>query len=150
MRRSSVIAPLLLILIGSAFLIRNVWPDIPVVDLISRYWPFLLIAWGGLRLIEILFWAASSKPLTPQRHLRRRMGAGDLPVPDRSAMYTARHYASWLPTARSLRGMVINMGESYDYTLRAGVENRWRRRRAMVHREFPRQCPHHGRTRRTG
>ena len=63
MRRSSVIAPLLLILIGAAFLVRNVWPEIPIADLVSRYWPFLLIAWGGLRLLEILTWAATSKPL---------------------------------------------------------------------------------------
>jgi len=56
MRRGSVIGPLILIGLGILFLFRNLWPDIPLVDMISRFWPFLLIAWGGIRLLEILFW----------------------------------------------------------------------------------------------
>ena len=63
MRRGSVIGPLILIVIGALFLMRNLWPDIPLADLISRYWPFVLIAWGGLRLLEIMFAAAMSKPI---------------------------------------------------------------------------------------
>ena len=63
MRRGSVIGPLILIGIGALFLMYNLWPQIPIGDLLSRYWPFLLIVWGGLRLIEVLFWAAMSKPL---------------------------------------------------------------------------------------
>ena len=116
MRRSSVIAPLLLILVGIAFLTRNLWPDIPVADLLSRYWPFLLIAWGGLRLIEIVFWASTGKPLP-----RSGISGGEwllvifLCVIG-SAMYTSRHW-SWMPNGRSLRGMMVNMGESYDFTL---------------------------------
>src|SRR5580698_5077501 len=31
--------------------------------------------------------------------------------------YTARHYATWFPSGRALRGVVMDMGESYDYTL---------------------------------
>lgn len=116
MRRSSVIAPLLLILIGAAFLIRNVWPEIPLADLVSRYWPFLLIAWGGLRLLEILTWAATSKPLP-----RSGISGGEWVMVIflciiGSAMYSARHY-TWLPNGRSLRGLVVNMGESFDFTL---------------------------------
>jgi DUF4097 and DUF4098 domain-containing protein YvlB len=116
MRRSSVIAPLLLILIGAAFLVRNVWPDIPLGDLVSRYWPFLLIAWGGLRLLEILTWAATSKPLP-----RSGISGGEWVLVIflciiGSAMYSARHY-TWLPNGRSLRGFMVNMGESYDFTI---------------------------------
>ena len=47
MRRGSVIGPLILIGLGVLFLFRNLWPEIPLVDLISRFWPFLLIAWGA-------------------------------------------------------------------------------------------------------
>ncbi|MDQ2945685.1 MAG: hypothetical protein M3Y27_07050, partial [Acidobacteriota bacterium] len=116
MRRSSVIAPLLLILVGIAFLTRNLWPDIPVADLLSRYWPFLLIAWGGLRLIEIIFWSATGKPLP-----RSGISGGEWMLVIflcliGSIMYHSRQW-SWMPNGRSLRGMMVNMGESYDFTV---------------------------------
>ena len=76
MRRGSVIGPLILIGIGGLFLLRNLWPEIPLVDIIAKYWPFVLIAWGGLRLIEILMWAIMSKPIPAQRDFGRRMDAG--------------------------------------------------------------------------
>ena len=54
MRRRSVTGPILLILLGGVFLIYNLRPDIQLFDLLAQYWPFLLIAWGTLRLLEIL------------------------------------------------------------------------------------------------
>jgi hypothetical protein len=117
MKRSSIIAPLLLILIGIAFLVRNVWPEIPIWDLIARFWPFVLIAWGTLRLIEIGIWASMSKPLP-----RSGISGGEWVLVIflcliGSSVYTARHYRGWLPTGHSLRGFVVNMGEAYDYTI---------------------------------
>ena len=58
MRRTSIVAPLLLIAIGALFLAHNLYPDLPVLDYIARFWPFLLIGWGALRLGEVMFWAA--------------------------------------------------------------------------------------------
>jgi DUF4097 and DUF4098 domain-containing protein YvlB len=46
----------LLLVIGALFLWRNLHPDTPVFDLMAQYWPFLLIAWGFIRLIEVLIW----------------------------------------------------------------------------------------------
>lgn len=54
MRRRSLTGPILLVLIGVGFLIYNVRPDIPLFDLLAQYWPFLLILWGLLRLLEVL------------------------------------------------------------------------------------------------
>jgi hypothetical protein len=54
MRRRSITGPLLLLLIGGLFLWRNLHPETPIFDLASQYWPFLLIAWGVLRLIEVV------------------------------------------------------------------------------------------------
>lgn len=54
MRRRSITGPLMLLLIGGLFLWRNLHPETPVFDLLAQYWPFLLIAWGVLRLIEVL------------------------------------------------------------------------------------------------
>lgn len=117
MRRGSVIGPLILIGFGALFLFRNLWPEIPLVDYISRFWPFLLIAWGVIRLIEVLFWSIAAKPLP-----RNGVSGGEwmlvfLICVIGGTMYTARNYSSWFPTGHALRRIAINMGESYDYTL---------------------------------
>jgi hypothetical protein len=56
MRNRSLSGPLLLLLIGSLFLWRNLNPEAPVFDLVARYWPFVLIVWGLIRLVEVLLW----------------------------------------------------------------------------------------------
>src|SRR5579864_9283820 len=119
MRRGSVIGPLILIGIGGLFLLHNLFPEVPMVDIMAKYWPFVLIAWGGLRLVEILMWAILSKPIP-----RNGISGGEwmlvfLICVIGGTMYTARHYASWFPSGRALRGVMVNMGEPYDYTLAA-------------------------------
>ena len=66
MRRGSIVGPLLLIAVGGLFLANNLRPDLSLLQVISEYWPYLLIAWGVLRLIEIGAWYFSEKPL-PER-----------------------------------------------------------------------------------
>jgi DUF4097 and DUF4098 domain-containing protein YvlB len=119
MRRGSVIGPLILIGIGGLFLLRNLWPEIPLVDIIAKYWPFVLIAWGGLRLIEILMWAIMSKPIP-----RNGVSGGEwmlvfLICIVGGSMYTARHYTTWFPAGRAWHGVMMDFGDSYDYTLAA-------------------------------
>ena len=53
MRRRSVAAPILLIALGVVFLANNLRPDLPLSQLLGLYRPFLLIAWGFIRLIEV-------------------------------------------------------------------------------------------------
>lgn len=53
--RRSVSGPLILLLIGCFFLWHNMHPEAPIIDLLTRFWPFLLILWGGLRLVEVLW-----------------------------------------------------------------------------------------------
>ena len=62
MRRRSFTGPLLLLLIGCLFLWRNLHPEAPVFDLVAQYWPFLLIAWGGIRLLEVVLSPARRTP----------------------------------------------------------------------------------------
>lgn len=117
MRRGSVIGPLILIGLGILFLFRNLWPDVPLVDLISRYWPFLLIVWGLVRLIEIMFWVATGRPLP-----RNGISGGEWALifvicVVGATMYTAHNASSWFPSGRAWRRVMVNMGESYDYTL---------------------------------
>jgi hypothetical protein len=63
MRRGSVIGPLILIAIGVAFLLRNFWPEIQVIEFLGRNWPYILIGWGALRLVELFTWSSTGKPL---------------------------------------------------------------------------------------
>jgi hypothetical protein len=56
MRKRSVTGPILLLAIGAFFLWRNLHPDTQIFDLISLYWPLALIAWGLLRLVEVVVW----------------------------------------------------------------------------------------------
>ncbi len=69
MRPRSLIGPLLLIAVGILFLINNLRPDFRFFDVLARFWPYVLIAWGGLRLIEVLVWFARGK-LTPGCQMR--------------------------------------------------------------------------------
>ncbi len=63
MRSGSLVGPFLLIAIGVLILIHNLGYDLSLLDLAAIYWPFILIAWGALRLVEILAIAIRSQPL---------------------------------------------------------------------------------------
>ncbi|MBL8238315.1 MAG: DUF4097 family beta strand repeat protein [Bryobacterales bacterium] len=65
MRRGSIVGPLILIVIGAIFLLRNFIPDFRVMDVLSIYWPWILIGWGALRVVEILNWHRNGQ-LTPR------------------------------------------------------------------------------------
>lgn len=51
--RASLAGPLVLILIGVLFLMHAVLPDFRIGEVFRLYWPYLLIGWGVLSLIEI-------------------------------------------------------------------------------------------------
>ncbi len=55
MRHRSLTGPLMLLLVGGLFLWHNMHPEAPLFEMASQYWPFLLILWGLLRLMEVLF-----------------------------------------------------------------------------------------------
>jgi len=50
--RRSLAGPLVLIVIGSIFLLHNFGVHIPVWHFFGRFWPVLLILWGVIKLIE--------------------------------------------------------------------------------------------------
>jgi DUF4097 and DUF4098 domain-containing protein YvlB len=61
--RGSIIGPLILITIGVLFLLRTVWPGFSVFEVFAVYWPYLLIAWGVLQIIEISVRARGRRPI---------------------------------------------------------------------------------------
>jgi DUF4097 and DUF4098 domain-containing protein YvlB len=62
-QRGSIVGPLILITIGILFLARTAWPAFSVIDFISVYWPYLLILWGGLQIVEISIRAVRHTPM---------------------------------------------------------------------------------------
>lgn len=69
-RRKSLFGPIVLIAAGSLLLARNVWPEIPLRAWFAGYWPWILILWGGVRLLEVVLARLLGWPLP------RPLGAG--------------------------------------------------------------------------
>jgi DUF4097 and DUF4098 domain-containing protein YvlB len=63
--RTSFTGPIVLIAIGVVFLIHSLSPDFRIGELLSHYWPYLLIGWGALQLFEICFRYLTDRPLPP-------------------------------------------------------------------------------------
>ena len=115
MRRGSIVAPLILIVIGVVFLVNNIRPELSLAEMLGRYWPFLLIAWGAIRLVEILIWAARGKALPASG-----ISGGEwvliffLSLLGSGAFFVQRHWGSWPPTHIRLRSLEV-FGEAFDY-----------------------------------
>ena len=121
MRRGSLVGPLLLIGIGALFLARNVFPDLPLLDYLAQFWPFLLILWGGLRLLEIAIWAIRKKPLPAFG-----ISGGEWVLVVFLCMFglslhAVRGFTSWLPRAGFEWGGLEVFGDSYEYPLAGDV-----------------------------
>jgi DUF4097 and DUF4098 domain-containing protein YvlB len=63
MTRGSITGPLILISIGVLFLLHAISPDFRIIDLLVRYWPYLLILWGVIQLLEVCARFAFHRPV---------------------------------------------------------------------------------------
>jgi DUF4097 and DUF4098 domain-containing protein YvlB len=70
--RRSLAGPIVLLLIGGLFLWNNLRPEVPLWDLAAKWWPFLLILMGVVRLIEVL--------VVPERRAYRTVSGGEVVV----------------------------------------------------------------------
>ena len=65
-RRPSLVGPTLLVLVGAGLLAANLREDLSVATLFANYWPWLLVAWGGFRILEhAVAWARDSEGPEP-------------------------------------------------------------------------------------
>jgi DUF4097 and DUF4098 domain-containing protein YvlB len=114
MRRASLIGPLVLIVIGTLFLLHNLWPGLSLLSTVGHWWPAALIGWGVLRILEIARWQSAGRPL-PQNGL----SGGEwtfivfLCVIG-SAAFTADKYRDRWPMHIN-SGVQEWLGESFDY-----------------------------------
>lgn len=61
-QRGSIVGPLILITIGVLFLMRTAVPSFSLYDFFAVYWPYLLILWGALQILEITIRMARGVP----------------------------------------------------------------------------------------
>ncbi|MCP5112964.1 MAG: DUF4097 family beta strand repeat protein [bacterium] len=118
MRRGSLVGPLLLILIGGLFLLSNISPDIGILSLLAQYWPFLLVGWGILRLVELVSLSMRELPL-PRAGLSGSEWA--LAVLICLIGSSADFAGSRLPNARITMHGVELFGESFDFRSEASA-----------------------------
>ena len=126
MRRTSFVAPILLIAIGGLFLARNIYPEMPLLDYVSRYWPLILIGWGLLRIVEIVSWAASAMPLP-----RRGISGGEWVLIVflclfGASLHAVRGFSNWWPDhVVQLNGLGFLEGERYEYPVSVDKTCSW-------------------------
>lgn len=117
MRTRSLIGPLLLILLGALLLMNTLRPDLPLFDILASYWPFLLIAWGLLRLLEIVVWRIRSRPLPPSG-----IGGGEWTAIVficliGSGLYAANQFRPWQRLGVFTSKRLEVFGRTYDYSI---------------------------------
>ncbi len=115
MRRTSFVAPILLIVLGALLLARTLYPGLQLMDYLARYWPVILIGWGLLRIVEILSWSAAAKPLPV-----RGLSGGEWVLIVFLCLFglsihTVRGVATWFPEHIQLDGLDLFDGERYEY-----------------------------------
>src|SRR5262249_31062317 len=81
-----------------------------------------LIAWGGLRLLEIVFWAATSKPLPTYG-----VNGGEWVLVIflcllGASLHAVRGFSTWWPNAGITMGGLDIFGDSYEYPVSAEKE----------------------------
>ena len=122
MKRASLIAPLILMLIGGIFLLNNVRPDLSIWRLVASYWPWLLVGWGAIRVVEILVSWQKGEPLP-----RFGVNAGEwifiiflcfLGAGVSSASRIGNWSNNWPGGRFKMLGWEV-MGESYDFPVKA-------------------------------
>jgi DUF4097 and DUF4098 domain-containing protein YvlB len=117
MKRGSIVGPVILILIGAAFLIHNLQPQWSALEFISRYWPGILIAWGVIRLLEIFIWAARSKPLPTKGVSGGEWALIVLVTLFASGVTFAHRHAGWLGDINvAIDGLEV-FKEGFDYQI---------------------------------
>jgi DUF4097 and DUF4098 domain-containing protein YvlB len=117
MRRGSLVGPLLLIGIGVWFLISTLRPELPLLEIAARFWPFVLIGWGALRLLEIVVWAARGRRLPAAGISGGEWTLVVFLCLIGSGLYMANYYRPWRNFGMLNANRVEIFGHSYDYTV---------------------------------
>jgi hypothetical protein len=105
--RRSFSGPLLLVVVGGLFLWHNLHPEAPLFDLVARYWPFLLIAWGLVRLVEV--------SVRRDTGVRRGFSGGEIVLIILICLAGSGIWAAHEHAPRFVVGGLEFWGQQYDY-----------------------------------
>src|SRR6185312_10898360 len=105
--RRSITGPLLLLLVGSLFLWHNLHPEAELFEFVARYWPFVLIAWGLIRLIEVSIWR--------QDNVRGGFSGGEVVLIILICLAGSGIWAAREHSPRFVVGGLDLWGQEYDY-----------------------------------
>lgn len=114
MRRTSIIAPLILILLGVLILASNLSPQFRFLDVLAIQWPWILVGWGAIRLVELLVWSRRPEPLLPQGLRTGEWFLVVLICLMGNGLYAARHFSENFPFR--MNGLRM-FGETHDFSL---------------------------------
>ncbi len=115
MKQRSIAGPVVLIAIGVVFLIHNIRPEFSFWQNFARYWPFLVIGIGVLRLAEVLVDAGRGKPIQT-RGSRGGFGVGGLIIVC-VVLWAAGHNRQYIHVGNWNNGSLEIFGEQYDYPI---------------------------------
>jgi DUF4097 and DUF4098 domain-containing protein YvlB len=119
MRRGSLIGPVILILLGAIFLVNNMMPELPVWQFVADYWPFLLIAWGVIRALEVLFLSFTGRPLPRSGISGGEWALAIFLTVFGSILFVGHRFGERFPHGRiTARGLEI-LGDSFDFAVEA-------------------------------
>ena len=117
MRRGSIIGPIILILIGGAFLANNLRPELSLLRMLSEYWPWVLVGWGVIRLVEVTVAHVRGSAVPPNGVSGGEWVFIVFLCLLGSSVFFGYHVKERWPDARiRMRGLEI-LGESFDYPL---------------------------------
>ncbi len=115
--RGSITGPIIVILFGVLFLLRAISPDFPIIDWLGQYWPYLLIAWGVIALIEVSFRTLRGRAVP----VNGVSGGGWLVVIliclIGMAFFQFRRPDTWWQNTNWTRGFDNAFGEEHEYSV---------------------------------
>jgi len=117
MRPRSLIGPLLLIALGVLLLMNTLRPELPMLEILARYWPFVLIGWGLLRLAEIVVWRLRGLPLPARGLSGGEWTAVVFICLIGSGLYAANRYRPWERLGVFASKRVEVFGRVYDFPI---------------------------------
>ncbi len=115
--RGSITGPLVIILLGLLFLIHAVSPDFALVEWLGQYWPYLLIGWGVVALLEVSYRAARGSVIPTNGVSGGAWVVVILICLVGSAMFQFRGPDTWWRQTDWGRGFDNAFGEEHEYTV---------------------------------